>query len=129
MNKLYFIGLYGHKTQYQPWLMSIEPLEVVNGQVLRACELTLVMFNSIPEQIRLDPPINQWMRAETPDGQITAVYFSNDSNRIYDVLEGMRYCWDVLFASGKKGIEDGELTFTDRKTSVDYTPALDLSSE
>lgn len=126
MDKLYFIGLTGHQKIYCPWLCSLEPLEVVDGKVLMACKSTLAIFNTIPEQIRLNPQLDTWMVARSEDGlYFVSVYFSKDFKRIQDINEGMRYSWDVLFCSGKEGIEKGELTFEDRDTRVDYSPAID----
>lgn len=124
MNKTYFIGLCGHKKNYQPWLFGVEVLEVVNGRLDRACKTTNVIFNCIPEQLRLDPPLDRWLVAHTDKSEddLIALYFSSDYSRISDILEGMRYSWDVLYASGRKGIENGELTYTDRDCRVDYSP-------
>lgn len=120
LDKLWFIGVFGNKTEYIPWLFGIEPLEVVGGQVLKSVEYTKIIFDSLPEEIRNGNIVDKWMCGGNDRNDVNAIYFSRDYNKIKDILEGMRFCWDVLFVSGKKGIENGTLTFEDRDLRANY---------
>ena len=120
LEKLWFVGVFGNKNIYCPWLFGIEPLEVVDGKLIKSVEYSRSIFDELPEELRRGKVVDKWMCGNNDYGYINAIYFSRDYNKIMDIVEGMRFCWDVLFASGKTGIENGSLTFENRDLRADY---------
>lgn len=106
--KMFMIGVFGHKERFEPWLFGIDPIEVCNGELVNAHESTVNIFHSMPFEMRINPVKNQWVTAELRDGAEspekngykTAIYFSDDYNHIRNVLLGMKFTFDVTFDSG-----------------------------
>ncbi len=101
--KLYVVGVFGHHDKFEPYLLGTEPLTVENGQLINGSEYSRDLFNAMPFETRLNPQKDVWLVAdsnkEKPEYR-TAIFFSSDWNLIYNVLEGMRYCFDVTINSG-----------------------------
>jgi hypothetical protein len=106
--KVFVIGVFGHKEKFEPWLMGVDPIEVYNGELIGAHQSTVNIFHSMPFEMRINPVKNQWMSTDMKDstesvdgnGYKTAMYFSNDYQHIYNVLLGMKFTFDVTFGPG-----------------------------
>ena len=112
LGPIYCVGVYGHTEHFIPYLLTVHPIELENGQLRAGSEYTQKIFSEMPEEVRFNPKLDQWCPFCTtphdPDDEepkntyLTALYFSRDFEKIYDILNGMMYTFDVTFNPGIK---------------------------